>query len=115
MLMALCPFMKREIVMSFLGPLTFVAYLGIGLLQQTTIMSGLQNWMGLNWLVATLVSFILAYVPFVGSTLGILGAVYGWGWSWIWATSLFCWPLVIVAVGMLGYATGSGITALRKA
>lgn len=108
-------FWEYEEVLSYLRPLIFIAYLGVGFLQLTAIMNGLQTWIGLHWFIATIVSTIFAYVPVVGSILGIFGAVYGWGWSWVWAIFLFCWPIIIAGMMMLGYATGSGVAALRRA
>src|SRR5919199_1620725 len=84
-------------------PWLLTAYLGIGLLQLAAAMDGLADWLGLHWTIAAPVALILSYIPLLGSAVGVLGAVQAWGWSWVWASLLFCWPVVILGVAMLGF------------
>jgi hypothetical protein len=80
----------------------FVAFLGLGLLQFAAIQAGLTDWLGLHWLIAIILAFPLAYMPVIGSILGVLGAVYGFGWSWIGSIALF------FGAGIIGIAFASG-------
>lgn len=57
----------------------FIIYLGLGLLQLAAIIAGLENWIGLHWLLAAIVAFPLAYLPLAGTVIGIVGAITAWG------------------------------------
>ncbi len=64
-----------------MGVLVSVAvalYLLIGLVQLFAIVTGIQAWWGLHWIVSAPVAFFLAYIPVLGTLTGIAGAVGAW-------------------------------------
>ncbi|MEI7205015.1 hypothetical protein WCU66_08260 [Dickeya dianthicola] len=73
----------------------FVIYFAIGLVQLFATMAGLESWWGLHWIIAGPVAFILAYIPLVGSIVGMVGAVDVWGWGWWQAGALFFGGLIL--------------------
>jgi hypothetical protein len=77
--------------------LAVIVYLGLGLLQLAATIDGLEEWIGLHWLIAVPVACFVAYFPLVGTIIGMLGAVTVWGWSWLAAFALFFGPLLVVA------------------
>jgi hypothetical protein len=69
--------------------LLVILYIGLGLLQLAAIQAGLTAWLGLHWLLAIILSVILAWMPLIGSILGFVGAMKGWHWDWWQAGLLF--------------------------
>lgn len=67
----------------------FLVYMALGLLQLAAVISGLENWLGLHWIIAVIIALFVAYIPVVGSVLGVAGAIVGWGWEWWQAGLLF--------------------------
>lgn len=78
-----------------------VAYFFLGILQFVFITAGVQDWLGVHWFFSAFVAFILAYMPVVGTVLGILGAVSGFGWNFPLAIIFFCWPYVMFAIALV--------------
>ena len=79
-------------------PLVYIAYVILGLFQLAAIMAGLEAWVGLHWIIAAFLAFFLAYMPVVGTIVGMFGAVTAWHWSWLQAWGLFFGPLVVILV-----------------
>ena len=88
--------------MSTLTVLGVLIYIGIGFIQFLAIVAGVQEWLGIHWLVSGFVAFFLAYIPVVGTVTGIMGAVHGWHWTYPWAIGFFCWPYVLYLLATLG-------------
>ena len=82
------------------GPIMLVIRLLVGIVAFVAILSGLEDWLGLHWLIAGVIAFPIAAIPFLGPIVGIMGAIVGWGWPWYWAVLLFCWPFVFAAFAM---------------
>ncbi len=40
--------------------------------------------------------WILSFIPFLGSVLGVMGAVHGWGWEWWQAGFLFFGNFILI-------------------
>lgn len=76
----------------------FLVYIAIGLVQLLATMAGLESWWGLHWAIAGPVAFIIAYIPLLGSIVGMVGAVDAWGWEWWQAGALFFGGLIITFV-----------------
>ena len=72
-----------------------LAYFALGIVQVFAIMVGLEVWLGFHWLLAIIIGLILAFIPFLGTAMGIAGAIVGWQWHWIPAVLLFFGPLVL--------------------
>jgi hypothetical protein len=86
-----------------------IGYLVLGLFQLAAVMAGLVDWIGLHWLLAALVAMFIAYIPVVGTVLGIVGAVTAWNWHWLMATALFAGPFLVMLVLALGGAAADGL------
>ncbi len=83
-----------------------VVYLAMGFIQLFAVIKGLQIWLSVPWIVAAFLSFVIAYIPVLGTIVGIKGAMDGWGWS-LWPTiAFFCWPycLYILVISVAGAA-----------
>lgn len=77
-----------------IGPL----YFAMGIVQFFATIAGLEEWLGLHWFSAGVLSLFLAYIPLVGSIIGMFGAVEAWGWSWATAGALFFGWMVVALV-----------------
>jgi hypothetical protein len=95
----------KETSSAFLGCLVQIIYFLMGLLQLAAIMGGIEDWWGFPWWVAIFIAFSLAYIPIVGTIVGIMGAIEAFGWSPVTAITLFCWPYIIYIAILL--ITGS--------
>lgn len=82
---------------SFFQGIGCLIYGAMGLLQLAAILGGLEEWLGLHWLLATPLALILAYIPLVGSIIGIVAATTLWHWHWLVAVLLFGWQWVFFA------------------
>lgn len=83
-------------------------YLGISLVQMAAIVGGIEDWLGLHWLLAIVLAFPATWVPLLGTVLGIGGAMTAWHWEWWQAGGLFILPLI------LSFALGAGAMLLAK-
>ena len=78
--------------------LLFIAYIILGLFQLTAINAGLENWFDFHGILTGPLAFFIAYIPIVGTVVGVLGAVTAWHWSWLQAGGLFFGPFVIISI-----------------
>jgi len=89
---------------------TIIGYFALGLLQWAAVLGGLEDWLGLHWLLAVILAFPISYMPIIGTVLGIFGAHAAWGWSWMQSIALFFAPMVIIyAVGLVAVAVSSAL------
>jgi len=75
------------------GALTLIGvlvYLGIGFVQFLAIITGVQDWWGIHWLLSGFIALFLAYMPVIGTITGIMGAIKAWNWSYTVAILFFC-------------------------
>lgn len=81
-----------------------IVYLAIGFVQLLATIKGIQIWLNAPWIIAAFLSFVIAYIPIIGTIAGIKGATAAWGWSLWGAIAFFCWPYVlyIAAVSVAG-------------
>jgi hypothetical protein len=96
--------LERDDRVRYADCMTFIRYrLGVVDRFLATI-KGIEIWLGLPWIVAAFISFIIAFLPLVGTIAGIKGATDAWGWNLWPAIAFFCWPyaLYIVAVSVAG-------------
>jgi len=82
--------------------LVFIAYIILGLCQLAAVMAGLEVWIGLHWIIAAPLAFFIAYIPLVGTIVGMFGAVTAWHWSWVQAGGLFFGPFAVIVVMAMG-------------
>jgi hypothetical protein len=75
----------------------FALYVVIGFAQLFAIM----DWFGWGGLFGFLGAAFLAYIPIVGSVIGVLGAHEVWHWSWLASLLLFFWYVPLVGLAMI--------------
>ena len=91
----------------YAGCLFYIVYLGMGLLQLAAICGGIKIWLGWPGLLAGIAALFVAYIPIVGTVLGIFGAVKAWDWSWTAAILFFCWQWILFAIIFAGAGVSS--------
>ena len=85
-----------------------IGYFFLGLVQWAAIFSGMSEWTGFHWIIAAPLALFTAYIPLVGTILGIFGAMSAWGWSGLQAAGLFLGPFaVILVIALLAGAVDS--------
>jgi len=75
-----------------------IGYIVLGLFQLAAIMAGLEDWIGLHWIISAPLALFIAYIPVVGTIVGMFGAVTAWHWSWLQAGGLFFAPFVVIFI-----------------
>ena len=73
-----------------------IGYFILGIIQWFAIVDGLEYWFGISGFFAVILSFIISYLPLIGTVAGFIGAMNVWGWSLIEAGALFFGPLIII-------------------
>lgn len=90
--------------------LLYLGYFILGIFQLAAIMAGLEDWIGLHWLIAIPLAMIIAYIPVIGTIVGVVGAVTAWHWSWVQVGGLFFGPLIV----LIFFALISGVSGSRR-
>lgn len=83
----------------------FIIYFGLGIFQLAAVMAGLESWWGFNGFFSFIVGIFIAYIPILGSIVGVAGAMKAWHWEWWQAGGLFFGGLVLTAI----FAGGAGL------
>ena len=91
----------------------FIVYIVVGLFQLAAIMAGLESWWGLHWIIAAPIAFIVSYIPFVGASVGMVGAVDVWRWEW-WQAGLLFFGGIIFAIVCGGMSSFFEWLSFRK-
>lgn len=78
--------------------IVFIGYIMLGIFQLAAVMAGLEDWIGLHWIIAAPLALFIAYIPLFGTIIGMFGAVTAWHWSWLQAGSLFFGPFIIILI-----------------
>lgn len=78
--------------------IVFIGYIVLGLFQLAAVMTGFEDWVGLHWIIAAPLALFIAYIPLVGTVVGMFGAVTAWHWSWLQAGGLFFGPFVVILI-----------------
>jgi hypothetical protein len=68
-----------------------ISFLIMGIVQFFAAWDGFMYLLGVGSIVGGILAFLLAYVPLVGSIVGMYGAVKVWDWSFLQAFVLFFW------------------------
>lgn len=76
--------------------LVYLGYFILGMFQFAAIMAGLQDWTDLSWSIAVPLAVFIAYMPLVGTVVGMFAAVTAWHWSWLSAAVMFIGPVLII-------------------
>lgn len=92
--------MAKKDAKSALAVMAFYAYIFLGLIQSVAIVDVEREWWGMHWVLALPFAVIVAYVPVVGTIVGVLGAVQAWSLRpWV-AILLFCWPYIVILAAL---------------
>lgn len=81
-----------------------IAYLVVGLVQLLAVWDGAEYFLGAESFIGRMFAFFFAlfvtYIPLVGSSLGVYGAVNVWDWSFTKSLVLFFWyvPFAIIFI-----------------
>lgn len=97
---------------------TAIGFFIMGLVQVTAAYAFLVDYWSWPTLLAAPVCLVFAYIPFIGSICGFLGALYAWNWEWWHAVILFFWwPLLVIMFWVLGIGTNfySRMPGVKKA
>lgn len=75
--------------------LMLIAYVVLGLFQLAAVIAGLEDWIGLHWIISASLALFIAYMALVGTVIGMFGAVTAWHWSWLEARGWgpFLWTI----------------------
>ncbi|AKE95975.1 hypothetical protein CWR40_001187 [Cronobacter sakazakii] len=76
----------------------YLLYLAVGLIQFSAIISGLESWWGLHWIIAGVLAFFIAYIPVLGAIVGMVGAMDVWHWEWWQAGGLFFGVMILTVI-----------------
>jgi hypothetical protein len=77
------------------GCLFAAIYFGISTIQLFAIQAGIVTLWGWPEWAGYIVAFLLAYLPVVGTIIGIIGAIGAWNWSVLAAIALFAGPYIL--------------------
>jgi hypothetical protein len=86
-----------------------IAYFVMGIVQFFAIWDAFEYMLGIGSFLTFFLAVFTAYIPIVGSIMGMYGAINVWDWGWLQAFVLFFWYLILIAV-VYGFA---GVSALR--
>lgn len=78
--------------------IVYIGFLILGIVQFLAIYAGFDVWLGLHWIIALPLAFILGQLPLVGTIVGMFGAVEAWHWSWVQAFLLFFGPFIVLSI-----------------
>lgn len=79
-----------------------VLFLTVGLIQAFAVYAGAVSYLGWGKLPALFATFVLSWIPIVGSALGVAGAHFAWNWSWLASIALYTWHFpVLIAMALL--------------
>lgn len=77
----------------------------MGLVQVTAVLGGIEDWWGWPWWIAIFIAMPIAYIPILGTVVGIIGGIKSFGWSPMFAILFFCWPyvfyIILLALGSM--------------
>ena len=76
----------------------YLCYFAIGTVQLFACWAGAQVWFDIGPILAFIIGIFLAYIPIIGTLLGIYGAITAWDWSLFNAILLFFGPFVIAGI-----------------
>jgi hypothetical protein len=96
-IVALWAFLKKGLGCQFI----FV-YILMSLVQLLAILNGIEAWWGWPTWIAIFIAMPVAYIPILGTIVGIMGAIKSFGWSPTFSIWFFCWPYVLYTILLAG-------------
>lgn len=105
----------KAIASTMLGCLPMVLFLVFGLIQYSAISAQVQSVTHSNGWLSGALTWLLTYLPIVGSIVGFFGAKDVWGWQW-WQAALlyFGMPVGFYVLYAIGGATNAMIQRTRR-
>lgn len=84
----------------------FLIYMAVGFVQLAAVMAGLESWWDLNGFFSFILAAFIAFIPVIGTVVGMAGAMQAWHWEWWQAGGLFFGALILTFVfgGISGLA-----------
>jgi hypothetical protein len=81
-----------------LRSLVVPAYFVIGFIQLFATIDGISELTGLGVIISVIIAFFLNWIPVIGTSIGVYGAMESWDWSLLASLSLFFWwiPAAII-------------------
>ena len=76
----------------------YLGYFTIGTVQLFACWAGAQVWFDIGPILGFIFGIFLAYIPIIGTLLGIYGAITAWDWSLFNTILLFFGPFVIAGI-----------------
>lgn len=98
----------------FLKAIAIIGYFIIGFVQLFAIIDFFEDCLKFPGFLAVILAVFLAYVPVIGTTVGVLGAKFAWGWSYIGAILLFFWPILLFIVLYIFYSADEKLIDRNK-
>jgi hypothetical protein len=86
-----------------------IAFVVMGFVQLFAAWDGFMYMLGVGSFVGGILAFFTAYIPVIGSVVGMYGAMNVWGWSFLQSFILFFWYLVLIG----GVLAVQGLSSLR--
>jgi hypothetical protein len=89
------------------GLILIIPALALFLCQLAAFQEGMEIWMGLHWLISSLLAFVALVLPFgtlVTAAVAFYGMTAGWRWAW-WQAFLLLFPYAAIAI-FLGATEG---------
>ena len=74
-----------------------IAFFVMGIVQLFAAWDGFMYMLGVGSFVGGLLALFTAYIPIIGSLLGMYGAMNVWEWSFLQSFVLFFWYLILIA------------------
>ncbi len=84
-----------------LGCAGVIVYFVLGIFQFVAAYKGVQIWFEGPWILTTAITLIAAYIPILGTVVGIKGAMAAWGWGLWPSIAFFCWPFGVVLLAAI--------------
>jgi hypothetical protein len=85
----------------------------MGLLCLVAIADGLTLWTGIPFFISFVLAIILAYIPVIGTVIGIYGAMQAWEWSFLASLALFGFPYILFIILFLSLLAYNAIFGRR--
>ncbi len=82
--------------------------------QFIALFDGLDYWLGLHWIITSILAFLITKIPIFAIAAGMFGAKTVWGWSWIQTVMLFFGPQLMVMLIYSVFGGGVKIYSLLK-
>lgn len=95
-----------------MGIIWVVLMYALGIAQLVAFQAGLQEWLGLHWIVSIIIGIVALMLGPIGSlavaVVGFFGAMEAWNWEW-WQAGLLCFPSLVIGLVLLVVNGAAGL------